>query len=215
MRTMLSEQERSKLDRLVAETEERTGAQIVLAAVDRSDAYPELPWKAFALGTGLAGAAVTLIDLLSPQWTGGQTVLIALIAALAAGAASALLCVLVPAFARLFLDGIRAKTEVRQYAESLFLSRQVFATSRRTGVLLLVSRFERRAVVLPDSGIAERLSRDARKKLSRQVARTLRGSGAGAALADGLLGLEKALGSGSDGPVKNELPNNVIEREGA
>jgi len=28
----------------------RTGAQIVLAVVDRSDVYAELPWKAFALG---------------------------------------------------------------------------------------------------------------------------------------------------------------------
>ena len=33
-----------------ARVEARTGAQLVTAIVARSDAYVELPWKAFALG---------------------------------------------------------------------------------------------------------------------------------------------------------------------
>jgi hypothetical protein len=43
---------------------------------------------------------------------------------------------------------------VRQYAESLFLKREVFATAERTGILLFVSLFEGQAVLLPDRGLA-------------------------------------------------------------
>jgi len=64
MRQNLSDQERQKLDRRIADVEKRTGAQIVLAVVERSDVHAELPWKAFALGAALAGLAVIVLDLL-------------------------------------------------------------------------------------------------------------------------------------------------------
>ena len=49
MKQILNNQERSQLDRRIAEVEKRTGAQIVLAVIERSDSYAEIPWKAFAL----------------------------------------------------------------------------------------------------------------------------------------------------------------------
>src|SRR5206468_3641109 len=77
---------------------------------------------------------------------------------LAAGAASALLAVFVPAFARLFLRKVRAEVEVRQYAQSMFLDRHVFAAPGRRGVLVLVSLFERRIEILADAGFRDRLT---------------------------------------------------------
>ena len=50
MKRTLTDLERNGLDQRVAEAEKRTGAQVVLAVVKRSDTYAELPWKAFALG---------------------------------------------------------------------------------------------------------------------------------------------------------------------
>ncbi|MDH4162142.1 MAG: TPM domain-containing protein [Nitrospirota bacterium] len=215
MKPILSEQERQRLDKRVAEVEARTGTQIVLAFVSRSDVYAELPWKAFALGAGLAGLATTLLDLLRPAWSSSHTILLTTTAILASGAACSLLCTTVPGFARIFLDGFRAETEVRQYAESLFLSRQVFATEQRRGVLLLVSLFEHKAVLLPDSGLKERLSPDAQKNvLARLTARIADGNIA-AALEQGLIGLEEVMGAGPAGAAgKNELPDSVVEEEG-
>ena len=64
----------------------------------------------------------------------------------------------VPPFARLFLAAHRRDLEVRQHAQSLFLTRELFATRARTGVLILVSLFERRIEILPDTGLHARVS---------------------------------------------------------
>ncbi|HSH71098.1 MAG TPA: hypothetical protein VK997_14350, partial [Deferrisomatales bacterium] len=154
----LTGQERERLEGRVAEAEARTGTQLVVAVIDRCDTYPELPWKAFALGVvaaSLAGWAARVA--LVPGTLAPGEALAGTVAVLAAGAAAALLSVFLPAFARLFLDAQRAELETRQYAESLFLSRELFATTRRNGVLLLVGMFERQVVVLPDRGLIERL----------------------------------------------------------
>jgi uncharacterized membrane protein len=51
------------LDQRIAEVEKLTGVQIVIAVIERSDAYPELPWKAFALGAAVAGLAVFVQEM--------------------------------------------------------------------------------------------------------------------------------------------------------
>ena len=143
MERILSDHDRNKLDERIAEAEKRTKAQIVLAVINRSDNYAELPWKAFALGASVAGLLVFILDLLLNYWASHTMVLITVAVMLASGAVFALLTVFVPGFARYFLSSHRAGVEVRQYAESLFLTRELFATSGRTGLLLLVSLFER------------------------------------------------------------------------
>jgi len=47
---------------------------------------------------------------------------------------------------------------VRQRAEVVFLARELFATPGRDAILVLVSRFERRVVVVPDVAWAGRVS---------------------------------------------------------
>ena len=216
MKKNLTEQERRQLDLRVTETEKRTGAQIVLAVVERSDVYAELPWKAFALGASAAGLAVTALDLLQPQWQSPTGVLVSVTATLLVGAACALACVSMPGFARLFLDAHRAEVEARQYAESLFLSREVFATRGRTGLLLLVSLFEHQVVMLPDSGLAKRLGRDASQGIVARMTALLATGHIAAALEEGLTGLEESLRSTAPaGILENELPNTVVEEKGA
>ena len=211
----LNDHERIRLDRRIADAEKRTGAQIVLAVIERSDTYSELPWKAFALGASLAGLSVSVLDLLRSGWTSGIAVLIAVVLLLAAGAAGALLCVSVPRFARLFLVAHRAEVEVRQYAESFFLSREVFATRRRTGVLLLVSLFERQVVVLPDTGLGQRLSKEALQRIITRMTIALASGQVARALEDGLSSLEEVLtvtvpGESGD----NELADEIVEEKG-
>ena len=211
----LTEKERQHLDKRVAQAEQRTGAQIVLAVVERSDIYAEIPWKAFALGASAAGFFVVLFDVLRPEWITAAAILLAVAVTLAAGAACALAAINLPRFARLFLDAHRAETEVKQYAQSLFLSREMFSTSRRTGILLLVSFFERQVVILPDAGIAKRLDHKAQKSVVSRMALSLGGGKAAEALEQGLAAMEEYLsGTASPGDRKDELPNQVIEEKG-
>jgi putative membrane protein len=216
MKHVLTDQERKHLDQRVADVEKRTNAQIVLAIVKRSDSYAELPWKAFALGAGVAGAGAVLLDALRPGWDSRFAVLFAVMVTLAAGAVCALLCIGVPRFARIFLDAHRAEVEVRQYAQSLFLSREVFATRERTGILLLVSMFEQQVIVFPDSGLDKRLSREALQSIVARMTTALAAGQAARALENGLQGLEEYLAvtafAASSG---SELPNSIIEEKGA
>ena len=212
----LNEQERRQLDRRVVEAEKRTGAQIVLAAVERSDVYAELPWKAFALGAAVAGLAAALLGFPRTGWASSPSALAAVTATLFAGAAGAFLSIISPGFARLFLDRQRAEVEVRQYGEALFLSRELFATRRRTGVLLLVSLFERQIVVLPDTGLGEHLNRDALQKVISRMAAPLAAGQVARALEEGLAGIDEALPAAPiSASAGNELPDGVIEEEGA
>jgi putative membrane protein len=214
MKKILNEQERQKLDRRIAETEKRTGAQVVLAVIERSDSYAELPWKAFALGASLSGLVIVIVDLLRPGWTSNSTVLLAVLLTLAIGAAAALLCVTIPVFARIFLDAHRAEVEVRQHAQSLFLSRELFGTCERTGILLLVSLFERQVMVLPDTKIGKRLGPEAIQKIIECMGKSLASGRIVAALVNGLSCLEENLSSSAPAQSgKNELSDEIIEEK--
>jgi len=215
MKQNLSEQERWHLDQRVASAEKRTGAQVVLAVIEKSDSYAELPWKAFALGAAGAGLAAALLDLLPSPWSSSSTMLFAVAATLMGGAVCALLCVALPGFARFFLDAHRAEVETRQYAESLFLSREVFATRKRTGILLLVSLFEQRVVVLPDTGLRHRLNADALQGIITRMTAPLAAGHVGRAFEAGLAGLEEVLGADAAAASgENELLNEIVEEEG-
>ncbi|MGD0022887.1 MAG: TPM domain-containing protein [Smithellaceae bacterium] len=215
MKKILNNQDRSRLDKRIAEAEKRTGAQIVIAVIHRSDSYLELPWKAFALGVSVAGLLVFIFDLLWPGWYSQTAVLISVVTILMTGIISAILSLYIPKFARFFLAAHRAEVEVRQYAKSLFLSHELFATQRRTGILLLVSLFERQVILLPDTGLSKRLNQKAMQKIITQMTPPLASGQVTRALENGLMKLTGIRAVKKRGKSrKNELRNEVIEEKG-
>lgn len=155
---VLTAQERQEINELAQQFEATSGAQVVAAVVGKADDYPDIPWKAFALGAALAAMAVVADEFIHPDWASIHTPLRDVAAILVAGVLCCVMATAIPAFGRLFLNRDRARGEVRQYAQSLFLQREMFATTGRAGLLILVARFERRIVILPDSGIARHVS---------------------------------------------------------
>jgi len=218
MEQILSDHDRIQLDELIVEAEKRTSAQIVLAVVKRCDVYAEAPWKAFALGASIAGFLVFGLTLVCPHWISDAMAFIAVATTLAAGAGLALLTVLVPGFARLFLSAHRAEVEVRQYAESLFLSRELFVTNRRTGILLLVSMFERQVILLPDKGFTTRLTGEATDGVITSMIPLLRRNEIYRALEVGLENLVRILepmaSTTRSGAETTTLSNELIEDKG-
>ncbi len=215
MKQILSETDRVHLDKLIAEAELQTKAQIVLATVKRSDNYAEIPWKAFAFGSSIAGLAVFLLDLPVRGWGMGASFLLPVATILATGALFVFLTILFQGFARLFLSEGRRETETMQYAESLFLSRELFATEGRRGILLLISQFERQVVILPDKGVRDRLSNEVMNNIILKMTQYLRKDEVRNAMETGLNGLIFELSSmASSGPDINELSDKIIEEEG-
>jgi len=215
MKPVLSENDRSQLEKRIAEAERLTKTQIVLATVKRSDSYVEIPWKAFALGTSVTGLLVFSLDLSLVARINDGAVLISIVTTLAIAAFVVLLTILFPGFARLFLSDNRAETETHQYAQSLFLSRELFSTARRTGVLLLISQFERKVVILPDKGLSKHVSKDDLKSIIELMKRPL-------AQSDFRRAMEIALDEfiriieplSSDEQTDNELSNEIIIDKG-
>lgn len=214
MKQILSDQERSRLDVRVAETEKRTGTQIVLTVIQKSDAYAELPWKAFALGASLAGLILFMMYWRFHDWYPDVPALFMVAGILLCGALLALLTILIPRFAKCFLSGYRAEVEVRQYAKSLFLDRELFATEKRTGILLLVSLFERRVVILPDKGLDKRLQEEDRGNMIAAMTPFLKRKQISQAFDAGLDYLFRLLTTPSQEAHNNELPDEIIEEEG-
>lgn len=216
MKKFLSEQDREALNLLVAKTEQQFDVQIVLAVVKRCDSYAEIPWKAFALGASAAGLVLFLLNLAFPVWATPFLLLAAIVVVLITGAVMALATVFIPSLARVFLAAHRAETEVRQYAESAFLSHEVFATQKRNGLLLLISLFECHVVLLPDKGIRNKLGEKETLEILESMKPFLRKRDLKKAFETGLARLVKLLAHSGDAPVDrpNELSNQIIEEEG-
>ena len=153
MTTLLTADESTAVTARVAALEKTLGIEIVTIVTTKSDAYPEIVWKAFALGASIAALAVGLSDLLWSEWTTAMLAVSFVVAVLGTGALCALATMYVPGFARCFLAGAQAQIEVMQYAHDQFLSRELFATPARSALLVVVSLLERQVVVLPDKGL--------------------------------------------------------------
>jgi putative membrane protein len=217
--TPITALEATTIERSIADVEARTGVQIVAAVVPRADLYPELPWRAFALGASLAGLIALAIDIGRPDWLSAQALLGQTLAILAGGVVAGLLAARLQSFAKLFLGAERASSEVRQCAESLFLSRELFATPRRNAVLILVSQFEHRVVIVPDVYCRGRVSTSEWEAVVAQMTLKLREDRTADAFLAGLDAIETLLsGKGfaaADGADarRNALPDTLLRGE--
>ncbi len=215
MKPVLSENDKIQLDKRISEAEKITKTQIVLATVNRSDSFVEIPWKAFALGTSITGLLVFLLDVILIRWNDNTTVLISIVVTLAAGVIIVLMTLLFPGFARLFLSASRMEMESRQYAESLFLSRELFSTTHRRGILLLISRFERVVVILADKGLTKHFTKDEIKSIISLMKKPLAKNELKKAMEIALDEFIRVIEPlSSDEPVNDELSNKIIEEEG-
>jgi putative membrane protein len=149
---VVTAEEAAAIERRIGALEARIGIEVVAAVERRSDIYPEVPWRAFALGAALAALAVLGAVMLRADWTVLRASLEQAAAILGTGAIAALGSAFVPGFGRLFIRRGRMEEEVRQRAQVVFLARELFATPGRDAILVLVSLFERHVVVVPDAG---------------------------------------------------------------
>jgi putative membrane protein len=215
MRLFLNENEKSDLEKRIADAEKTTHTQIVLATVKRSDSYNEIPWKAFAMASSVAALVILSASLLKPAWVNTGALPVSVLSIPGAAVIALVISIIFPPFARLFLSDERSEAEVRQYAESMFLRRELFATSGRNGMLVLVSVFERKVIILPDKGISGSLKKDDLEGIISQMKHPLRRGELKPALEIALaeiIRLVKPLQPGAD--EKNELPDEVIEDNG-
>jgi putative membrane protein len=214
---LLTPQEADAVEARIAQLETRTGAEVVTAVAGRSDACPEIPWKAFALGVVFAAVVAVALDYLQPDWAGLHATWFNLAPVLAAGAVSALAALVIPEYGRLYLDRVRSASEVRQYAQAMFVDRRLSRTRTRNGVLVLASLYERHVEIVADIGFDGRVDAAAWASVIDAMTPRLREARPAAALLVAVERIEALLvargfaGSAGGG----ELANRPIDDEGA
>ncbi|HET6436973.1 MAG TPA: TPM domain-containing protein [Anaeromyxobacter sp.] len=140
---------RQRVAEAVARAEALSRGQIVPVVVEKSDPYPEARFRG---GLLLAALATALVLALRLPLGLGELVMVEVLA----GMAGALLSRWDPVERQLV--GHRAMEEaVRARAVRAFHEEGLHRTAEATGVLLFASLFERRAVVLGDRGIHEKI----------------------------------------------------------
>jgi uncharacterized membrane protein len=202
----------------VAAVEARTGVQVVVAIVGRAARYPEARWKAFALGVSTGALVVGALWFARPDWSAAGSALGAIAVVLAAGIVNALVATRVGGYERIFVRHNRAAVEVRQYAEGLFLARELFATPARTAALIVVSLHERVVVVHADRGYADRIGAAEWEGVVARMTVALRSGERAGAVEAGLDSLESLLvrsGFVAAGAAANDLPDQPLEERGA
>ncbi len=207
----------AQINDLIGNIERRTGIELVAAVVGKCDSYPEIPWKAFALSAAFGALVLLAQAIVQPGRAAEWDLQRAPVFILGIGAAVALLSIFWPACGRLFLDRARAETEIEQHARAFFLERELFRTRNRTAMLLLVSLFERNVVIVPDSGVAARLDRNALQAVIHQMTPDLRRKDRFQAVLRGLTALEAELVRAGFGPIPktdNELADGLIQQKG-
>jgi putative membrane protein len=170
----------------VREVEARSAGEIVPYAVGSSDTYPSAVWKAATLGALLAALAAAVAYELGGLWGPSPALWLALPPP--AGAALGYLgAALIPALRRALLPPELLDQQVRQRALAAFVEQEVFRTKGRTGILVFLSLFERRVVILADQGITTKVGQPEWDAIVAGVVAGIRGGAPGRALADGIL----------------------------
>jgi putative membrane protein len=199
--------DREAVRRAVAEVERNTVGEIVPVVLERSDDHPAARGLA-ALSLLVCGSA------LLAAWLPWSEPALVLGAQLLLGGAGYALARALPDFERFFVYEDRATAVVEEQATQEFYAAGLHRSAKGTGVLILVSLFEQRVVVLADQGIASAVEASFWNDVDRQI---LDGIVAGS-LRDGLIAGITCAGAAlaerfpEKAGDRNELPDRVIVR---
>jgi putative membrane protein len=182
---VFSPSDHAAIEAAVRDAETRSSGEIVPYAVERSDRYTRALWTASTLGALVAALAAASIRWAGDFWGGPIVLWIALPPG--SGAALGWLAALVlPGLRRVLVPPDVLTERVRQRATQAFVEEEVFRTRERTGILIFLSLFERRVVVLADRGLDGRVTPHEWDEVVAGIAAGMRRGQPGSALAEGI-----------------------------
>lgn len=151
---LFTSEELTQIQQAVQQAEQTSGGEIVPVLARQSSFYETAFWRAGFLFASLMGVVLTVLYLttdlllLFPPY-------LWLLLTLTAGLLGAGVAGGVPAFKRWLLGDAMLEARVMDQAKDMFYDHSISLTEQRTGILLYISFFEHRAVILADVGIDE------------------------------------------------------------
>lgn len=201
----LDERLRHEIVAAVQAVEKTSAAEVVVTVVPRSATHWDVALGAALAATLLLQSVVAFFfgDTAAAHVALDSVVLAILVVSLLRG---------LPALERLLLPSGAAIRRVEAGAESAFCRQGVFRTRSHVGALVYVSLLERRAVFLPDDGVARALPAEALALLRAQAAAIFAGPDPRSALLN-LLDHLRRLGAQhlpASADQVNELPDEPV-----
>ncbi len=199
----------------VRDAERRSAGQIVPYVVSHSDHFEAAGWKGAIIGAFAVALGAAAWRQFGAVWGGATPAWI--VAPTVFGAAAGFIAVTFLSGLKRALAGAAALDHhVHQRAAAAFLEQEVFKTKHRTGVLIFLSLFERRVVVLADTGINAKVGQHEWDGIVAEIAGGIRTGAPGKALADAIRRCGDLLvRDGMAGPADDtdELPDSLQLRE--
>lgn len=201
-----TDEEKARIEAAVATVEKKTSGEIVPMLVDASYEYHH----AEQIGGGTLGLATGLLI----SWAfGHESIWWFLAAFIPAYIIFQQLIHRWPDLKRRLIHANELEAEVREKALVSFLEQGLHETRDRTGILILISLFERRVQVLADSGINAKVAENTWDEVVTIITAGLRADDACAAVCRAIVRCGELLEEHF--PIKsddtNELPNLIIE----
>ncbi|MBM3790701.1 MAG: hypothetical protein FJW35_10195 [Acidobacteria bacterium] len=204
----LNDEDKKAIAETVREAEARTSGEIVFAVTDASGSYRHAALQ----GALAATAVITAVFLLLPLT---HTIGLVLWTELVAFGFFYALAPWLP-IRRWFTRSQEMEGRVQEAAFREFYSSGLFRTREANGVLIYLSLFERRVVVLGDRGIHERMGAPHWNDVRDRIIQGVRQGQARKGICAAIAACGKALETHFPRPADdtNELPNQVIDRTG-
>jgi len=204
MNSILTKADRERIEATITRVETQSGAEILVAVVPRSGTYRF--WRLlFALVVSCAlSALVPLAAPAAPEFAMMLVQAVLIIVLWFVLGYQRVLVALVPADEK--------KVEVHRHAQAIFVERGVFQTRNRTGILILVSEWERRIEILADQGIHQHVGTQGWQRYVDQVIQSIKDGNAANGLCQvvEILATEVARVFPASSSPDNELPNAVV-----
>jgi putative membrane protein len=180
-----SQADRDAVAAAVKEAEKHTSGEIVPYVVSAADAYEVAAWRGAVFGALLGALAAAFLHELAGLWGGWFSAWVVL-PPLAGATLGYLVVAVCPWLRRLVIGREIASLRVERRAHEAFLHEEVFKTRDRSGILVFLALFERRVVVLGDSGINAKVAQSEWQRIVDGIVAGIRRGEPGAALAEGI-----------------------------
>ncbi len=202
IKEMLSQASQASIERVIADIEKKTSAEIVVAISKHSGEYRDVCYLSGIILTGIS----LIILILSPFDFHMYDIIPDVIISFFLGY---YLCRVFPGLCRLLTTKRRRKEQVLRASHRVFFEEGVSATRQRNGILVYLSFFEQLVEIVPDVGIDGAIPRAEWHTLRHRVNALMR-SGAAVdvllqAISEGMNCLSQAFPPGEDNP--DEIPN--------
>ena len=154
-----SQEDKTNIKDAVAGLEKATAGELVLYFSRKSDKYPGAGWKFSSL---VAAITVLIIGLMSylwmlPAWLSPLFISVLVFSLMVL---AYVLVYIMPNMKLSFTPAHVVSHRVLTKARDVFLQEEIFSTTDRIGILIYISEFEQKVVVLGDSGINSKIGKE-------------------------------------------------------